>query len=280
MSPVKTWAGLSLDRPRIMGVVNVTPDSFSDGGKFATRDAALRQGERLIAEGADILDIGGESTRPGARPVSPQEEQDRILPVLEAGLPVPLSIDTRHPETMRAAHQGFGAQIWNDVTALTHSPDSFQTAIDLNVCLCLMHMQGQPQTMQANPTYDDVVADVTASLINQATALTQAGKAPQDICLDVGIGFGKTLSHNLQLLKHLDQFTALPFAHLLGVSRKSFIDKAMVSAGRGAVRAEARLPGSLAAAVLAYERGCRLFRVHDVAATRQALEIAHQVIMK
>ena len=275
---VKTWGGLDLETPKLMGVLNVTPDSFSDGGKFASRDTALRQAERLIAEGAHILDIGGESTRPGAKPVSPDQEQDRVLPLVEhlkhAG--VLISIDTRHATTMRAA-AALGAHIWNDVTALKGDPNAFQTALGLGLPLCLMHMQGQPQTMQANPSYDDVVSEVRDELLGQAARLTEAGLDPGLICLDVGIGFGKSLDHNLSLLKTLDRFIELPFAHLLGVSRKSFIEKAMVRAQIGKVTADQRLPGSLATAVLAYQKGCRLFRVHDVAETRQALEIAQQI---
>ena len=269
---VPHWAGLDLSKPHIMGVLNVTPDSFSDGGKFAARDAALRQAEQMIADGASIIDVGGESTRPGAEPVSPDEEQARILPIVEASLPTVISVDTRHAATMRAAASA-GAHVWNDVTALKGDPDSFQTAVDLALPICLMHMQGQPQTMQANPTYRDVVAEVEAELLDQASALEQAGLARELICLDVGIGFGKTLDHNLSLLNALDRFTALPYAHLLGVSRKSFIEKAMGQP----TPADQRLAGSLATAVLAYQAGCRLFRVHDVAATRQALEIARQI---
>ncbi len=274
----RRWAGLNLNRPQIMGVLNVTPDSFSDGGKFVAREAALAKAQQLIAEGAAIIDIGGESTRPGAAPVSPTEEQDRVLPLIEAlaDAPVLLSIDTRHAATARAAI-GAGAHIWNDVTALQGDPDSFQTALDLAAPLCLMHMQGQPQTMQANPAYGDVVAEVKAELLGQAKALTLAGLNPHLICLDVGIGFGKTLDHNLSLLNNLQQFTDLPFAHLLGVSRKSYIEKAMREVGDEALPADQRLPGSLATAVLAYTKGCRLFRVHDVAQTRQALEIAAQI---
>ena len=261
-----------------MGVLNITPDSFSDGGRFASRDAALRQAEAMIAEGADILDIGGESTRPGAQPVSPSQEQDRVLPVLEAlaASGLRLSIDTRHGETARAAVAA-GAHIWNDVTALSGDPKSVETALALGVPLCLMHMQGRPQTMQVNPHYGDVVADVRADLLGRAQSLVDRGLNPALICLDVGIGFGKTLDHNLSLLKHLDSFTALPFAQLLGVSRKSYIDKAMQRLGGPNTPVDQRLPGSLATAVLAYGKGCRLFRVHDVAQTRQALEITHQI---
>ena len=274
----KTWAGLDISRYKIMGVLNVTPDSFSDGGRFATRDRALQQGERLIKDGADILDIGGESTRPGSAPVSPAQEQDRILPLIEAGFPVPISVDTRHPETIRLAYEQGQVKIWNDVTALSGHRDSRQTALDLDVCLCLMHMQGQPQTMQSNPTYGDVVAEVRESLLSLAHALVAAGKPAQALCLDVGIGFGKTLDHNLTLLNNLDQFVDLPFAHLVGLSRKSYISKAMERAGHGSIPVDQRLPGSLSSLILAYQKGCRLFRVHDVAHTRQALEIAEQTL--
>lgn len=258
-----------------MGVLNVTPDSFSDGGRYAHRDAALRQAERLIAEGASILDIGGESTRPGAQAVSPDEEQARIIPVVEAlaGADIRLSIDTRHAATMRAAAQA-GAHIWNDVTALTGDPQSFDTAVQLGLPICLMHMQGQPQTMQANPEYQDVVSEVKTALLAQAAALVEAGLDAENICLDVGIGFGKTLDHNLSLLANLGQFIDLPFAHLLGVSRKSYIEKALGTP----TPTDQRLPGSLATTILAYQQGCRLLRVHDVAETRQALEVARQTL--
>ena len=276
---IASWAGLDLGHPQIMGVLNLTPDSFSDGGKFVGRDAALAQAERMIAEGAAILDLGGESTRPGAVPVSSAEEQDRVLPIIEALADAPplLSIDTRRAATARAAVAA-GAHIWNDVTALQGDPASFQTALDLDLPLCLMHMQGDPQTMQASPAYEDVVAEVKAALLGQTRALTEAGLDPGLICLDLGIGFGKTLDHNLRILNHLDQFIDLPFAHLLGLSRKSYIDKAMRRAGHEGVEVDQRLPGSLASAVLAYAKGCRLFRVHDVRQTRQALEIAAQTL--
>ena len=273
----KVWAGLSLATPRLMGVLNLTPDSFSDGGKFRDPSAALAQARQLIAEGADILDLGGESTRPGATPVSPAQEQDRVLPLIEAlaGQPVRLSIDTRHASTARAAVAA-GAHIWNDVTALTGDRDAVATALDLRVPLCLMHMQGQPQTMQANPQYGDVVAEVREALLARAQTLVVQGLDPSLICLDVGIGFGKTLDHNLRLLANLRQFCDVPYAHLLGVSRKSYIKKA--ASGFGALPPDQRLPGSLATAVLALSQGCRLFRVHDVAATRQALTIAEQIL--
>ena len=273
--PAQIWAGLDLSQPHIMGVLNVTPDSFSDGGKFATRDAALCQAERMVAEGASVIDIGGESTRPGATPITPDEEQARILPLVEAvkvALPVRISIDTRNASTIRAAAQA-GAHIWNDVTALKGDPQSFQTALDLGLPLCLLHMQGQPQTMQAKPVYQDVIADIQAELLEQAQALEIAGFARELICLDVGIGFGKTLVHNLALLAELERFTALPYAHLLGVSRKSFIEKVMGAP----TPVDQRLGGSLAAAILAYQKGCRLFRVHDVDETKQALEMARQI---
>ena len=275
----RIWAGLSLDRPRLMGVINVTPDSFSDGGQFFSLDAALAQAYKLIAESADILDIGGESTRPGAVPVSPEQEQDRVLPLIEAlsQEPVRLSIDTRNASTARAAVAA-GAHIWNDVTALNGDATSLSTALDLQVPLCLMHMQGQPQTMQAKPYYDQVVPNVRTHLLNRADALVTKGFDPSLLCLDVGIGFGKNLDHNLSLLKNLKQFTDLPFAHILGVSRKSYIDKAMTQSGHGSAPVNQRLPGSLATAVLALSNGCRMFRVHDIAETRQALTIAEQIL--
>lgn len=267
---VQSVAGLKLDRPRLMGIVNVTPDSFSDGGQFQAAGAAIAHGLRLAEEGADILDIGGESTRPGAETVSVQEELDRVIPVIEglAGrTDVPLSIDTRKPEVMQAAIRA-GAAMINDVSALTFWDGSLETAASLQVPVILMHAQGTPQTMQAAPHYDDVVGEVMAFLKARLEACIAAGMAKSGLVIDPGIGFGKTLDHNLTLLAQLGRFHELGVPILVGASRKSFIH-----ALAGVPAAEARLPGSLAAGLAAVAAGVQLLRVHDVAATRQALTV-------
>lgn len=272
------FAGLSLQgkrgRPRLMGIVNVTPDSFSDGGAFFDPAKAIAHGLQLLEDGADILDIGGESTRPGARPVSQQEELDRVLPVIEGltkeGAPC-LSIDTRNSVVMRAAI-GSGAHIINDVSALTHDPQSLGVVAKLNVPVVLMHAKGTPQNMQNNPIYDDVVGEVKTYLIQRAEAAEVAGVARSNIAIDPGIGFGKTLQHNLMLLNAMDMFTVLPWPVLLGASRKRFI-----AALDDAAPVDARLGGSLGAMASAYQKGCRLFRVHDVAESRQHLKILHAI---
>ncbi|NJO24244.1 MAG: dihydropteroate synthase [Sphingomonadales bacterium] len=262
-------AGLALDRPRIMGVVNVTPDSFSDGGRYLAADAAIAHGLRLEAEGADILDIGGESTRPGAEPISIEDECRRVLPVIE-GLAkrsrAPLSIDTRNAEVMRRAAQ-VGARIINDVSALAHDPQSLEVAAATGLPVVLMHAQGDPRIMQRNPAYDDVVLDVYDALNARIAACAAAGIPIDRLIVDPGIGFGKTLAHNLALLGALTVFHGLGCPVLLGASRKSFIGKLT-----GAM-AEDRLPGSLAAALLGAAQGVQILRVHDVAATRQALAV-------
>ncbi len=253
-----------------MGVVNATPDSFSDGGRFDTLEAGLCHARRLIAEGADLLDIGGESTRPGADPVPVEVEIARVVPLIaairaESG--VPISVDTMKPDVARAA-VAVGATIWNDVAGLT-APGAPETAAELGCEVMLMHMQGEPRTMQAAPYYDDVVAEVCAFLGERAQAAIAAGVARERIWLDPGIGFGKTLDHNLALLAHLDRLVALGFPVLLGVSRKGFIGR-LDPAG---VDAASRLPGSLAAALAGAAAGVAAVRVHDVAETRQALAI-------
>jgi dihydropteroate synthase len=267
---VTNFAGLSLARPLVMGIVNVTPDSFSDGGDFAESDAAIRHGLKLVEEGADIVDVGGESTRPGSAPVSGDEEWRRVGKVVaalaRAGALV--SIDTRHAETMRRA-LGDGARIVNDVTALTGDADSLDVVAGSSAGVVLMHMQGDPTTMQKDPHYDDVVADVAAYLAARVAACRAAGIAPERIAVDPGIGFGKTLEHNLQLLANCRRLRQLGAALLIGASRKSLIGKL---AGGGAV-AKDRLGGSLAAALAAVAQGADIVRVHDVAATRQALAV-------
>jgi len=256
---------------KIMGVVNVTPDSFLDGGRFLDPAAAIDHALRLAEEGADILDIGGESTRPGAAPVRADEELARVMPVIEglAGkTDAALSIDTRKPEVARAAIAA-GASIWNDISALSHAPESVEAAAELDCGIVLMHAQGDPQTMQDDPHYDDVVAEVLAFLAARVELCVAAGIERSKIIVDPGVGFGKTLAHNLALIANLDRFTALDCRVLLGASRKSFI-AALDRAGL----AEDRLGGSIAAAIEGWRRGAAILRVHDVAATRQALNIA------
>ncbi len=258
---------------KIMGVVNVTPDSFSDGGAYFNPEAAIAHGRRLAEEGADILDIGGESTRPGAETVSADEEASRILPVIEglAGkTAVRLSIDTRKPAVARAAVTA-GADIWNDVSALTFAPDSLETAAALGCDIVLMHAQGAPKTMQDNPSYDDVVGEVYSFLSARADLAIAAGVDRSRIIVDPGIGFGKTLSHNLELLRALDRFSAIGPV-LLGASRKRFI-AALDRDGP----AEKRLGGSIAAALAGAAQGVRYLRVHDVAATRQAIAVQQAI---
>ena len=269
---VTHWAGLDLARPQVMGILNVTPDSFSDGGRFHHVDAALEQAAALRAQGAAIIDVGGESTRPGAAPVSEAEEIDRVRPVIEAlsAEGALVSIDTRKPAVMEAAAAA-GAGIINDVTGLTGDPRSFDTAVALGLPLCLMHMQGEPQTMQADPQYADAPAEVFTFLAGQAMALMDAGLSAEKICLDPGIGFGKTLEHNLQIMARLDELVDAGWPVLLGASRKSFIAK-ITPAG-----AEERLGGSLAAVLAGFGAGVSLFRVHDVKETVQALAVAEAI---
>ena len=255
--------------PRVMGIVNVTPDSFSDGGRFLGPEAAIAHARRLVAEGAEILDIGGESTRPGAEPVSAQDEIARILPVvraMRAESRVALSIDTMKPEVMRAA-AAEGASIWNDVTSLGVAPGAEAVAAELGCEVMLMHMQGEPRTMQDNPVYEDVVREVCEFLQARAEAAMAAGVKREAIWVDPGIGFGKTLEHNLQLLANLDAIKALGFKTVLGVSRKRFLR----AIDKTAVEATDRLGGSLAGAIVGAEAGMDAIRVHDVRETVQAL---------
>jgi len=258
---------LALDRPLVMGVVNVTPDSFYDGGRHAEAAAAIAHARQLAAEGADLLDIGGESSRPGAAPVAAAEELARILPVLEgvADLAVPVSVDTVKPEVMRAV-LARGAAMINDVTALA-APGALELVAASDAAVCLMHMQGSPRTMQADPTYADVTAEVRDFLAGRAAACTKAGVARDRIVVDPGFGFGKTVEHNLTLLARLGDIAALGFPVLAGWSRKSSLGRIT---GRAA---EERLAGSVAAALIAVQRGARIVRVHDVAATRDALAV-------
>jgi dihydropteroate synthase len=260
---------LVFERPLVMGVLNVTPDSFSDGGRYLDPDAAIAQAQRLIDKGADIIDVGGESTRPGADPVDVDEELRRVLPVIAAlrGIGVPLSIDTRHAAVMRAA-LGRGAAIINDVSALTADPDSLAVAAASDAPVILMHARGDPRTMQESPVYEDVVAEVHAYLEQRIEACVGAGIDAARLIVDPGIGFGKTLEHNLTLLRNLHRFHDLGCPLLLGVSRKSFLGRLS-----GGAPAHGRLPGSLAAALAAIHQGVHILRVHDVAETRQALAV-------
>jgi dihydropteroate synthase len=255
-----------------MGILNVTPDSFSDGGVFLSRDAALAQARRMVEEGADIIDVGGESTRPGAEAVSLQAELDRVLPVIEAirrEMPVPVSIDTSKPEVMRAAVEA-GAGFINDVRALRAS-GALETVAALGVAVCLMHMQGEPRSMQADPHYADVVSEVRDFLKARVAACVGAGIPRERLVIDPGFGFGKTLEHNLELLRRLKELTALGLPLLAGLSRKSMIGKAL------GLPVESREQASVALALLAVQNGARLVRVHDVAPTVQALRMYQAV---
>jgi dihydropteroate synthase len=256
-----------LSRPLVMGIVNVTPDSFSDGGQHLHRNAALAHAQQLIAEGADILDIGGESTRPGAQPVSVQEELDRVLPVIEGlhNAPVPISIDTCKHEVMQAAIAA-GAQMVNDINALQDAAAMNIVAAG-NVAVCLMHKQGNPQTMQQQPHYQNVVDEVCAFLRERIAAAEAAGFQRNRIVIDPGFGFGKTLEHNLTLLRELKKLTELGVPLLAGLSRKSMLG---TLTGQDVGQ---RLPASVAAALIAVQRGAKIVRVHDVRATVDALKV-------
>lgn len=257
---------------QVMGIVNVTPDSFSDGGRYFEAGAALEHVRRLIADGADILDIGAESTRPGSDPVGVDEEIARAVPLIRAiraESAIPISIDTMKPQVARAAIAA-GADIWNDVAALGFSDDAAATAAELGCEVVLMHMQGEPRTMQADPHYEDVVAEVCAFLVERADQAMAAGVAREKIWLDPGIGFGKRVEHNLGLLAHLDRVVSLGFPVLLGVSRKRFIASLDPAAGAAL---DGRLAGSLAAGLAGAAAGVAALRVHDVAETVQAVKV-------
>ncbi len=254
----------------IMGVVNVTPDSFSDGGEHFAREAAIAHGRRLVEEGADIVDVGGESTRPGADPVAEDEELQRTQPVVEAlaAAGATVSIDTSKLAVARAALDA-GATFVNDVTAFRHAPELASLVADCGADCCLMHMLGEPRTMQTDPRYDDVVSEVKAFLEERATFAVAEGVPEARIHVDPGIGFGKTLEHNLELLRRLDEIVALGFRVVIGTSRKSFIGRLA-----GVDDPHERVPGTIATNVLALARGATVFRVHDVAPARQALAVA------
>jgi dihydropteroate synthase len=275
LSPQLDCAGrlLKLDRPRVLGIVNVTPDSFSDGGDHATLDAAVAHGLRLAEEGADALDVGGQSTRPGADEISVEEELRRVVPVIEQLVKrssLPISIDTSRSEVMRASVAA-GAGMINDVYALRRE-GSLDAAAALGVPVILMHMKGEPRSMQEAPDYDDVVAEVHRFLAERIFATEMAGISKKNIVVDPGFGFGKTIAHNLLLLSQLERFTELGVPLLAGLSRKKTIGDLT---GRSDPRE--RLHGSVAAALIAAQRGAKLLRVHDVAATVDALKVWNAV---
>ena len=262
---------LTLERPLIMGIVNVTPDSFSDGGLYANKDSAVAHARALLDEGADILDIGGESTRPGAAPVSSDEERRRVLPVIEAlaGSGAAISVDTQKPEIMRDAIAA-GAGMVNDVNALL-APGALETVAPSGAAICLMHKRGDPRTMQDDPRYDDVVGEVRSFLAERVAAARAVGIGAERIVIDPGFGFGKTLEHNLVLLQRLAEFTGLGVAVLAGLSRKSTLGRIT---GRGT---EQRVHAGVAAALIAVQNGAGIVRTHDVAATRDALAVWNAV---
>ena len=263
---------LDLSAPRVMGVLNVTPDSFSDGGRWLAPERAVAQALGMVEAGAAIIDVGGESTRPGATKVDTQQELQRVIPVIEAlrdACPVPVSIDTRKPAVMRAAVAA-GAGLINDINAL-QAPGAMETARSLGVPVCLMHMQGGPESMQDRPQYRQVVPEVRDFLLQRAQACMTAGIRREHILLDPGFGFGKTTMHNLLLLQQLDVLVAAGFPVLVGLSRKSLIGNIL------GLPVDKRLHGGIALAVLAVWQGAQLVRTHDVQATREAIEMCHAV---
>jgi len=265
---------IELDRPRLMGVLNITPDSFSDGGQFLSVAAALAQGRRLAAEGADLIDVGGESTRPGARQVGVQQELDRVLPVLEAlrrDLALPLSIDTTKSAVARAAIAA-GAEFVNDVSGLTFDAQMAAVVADAEAGLFVMHTRGRPETMQTDTCYADLVAEVGAALQASVARAMAAGVKAERIAVDPGIGFGKDVAGNLELLRRLQEFAVLGRPLLLGTSRKSFIGRVL-----GLEDPAARQAGTLATVALGVAGGARLFRVHDVGPAREAALMAWAV---
>jgi dihydropteroate synthase len=263
-----------------MGVLNVTPDSFSDGGAYSDAEAAVERALQMVAEGAALIDIGGESTRPGAAVVSTQEEIDRVVPVIELfsrQSAVPVSLDTSKPEVMRAGVQA-GAQMLNDVRALT-IPGALEAAADLQVPVCLMHMQGTPKNMQNSPIYHDVTNDIKSYLEERVAAAIRAGIRRDQLIVDPGFGFGKTLQHNLQLLRNLDKFVDTDMPLLVGLSRKSMIGKLLenVAPAGASVDIDERLAGSVTLALYAAQKGAHIVRVHDVRETVAALTIAAEL---
>jgi len=262
-----------LTEPQVMGILNVTPDSFSDGGQFLAADSALAQAKKMVADGAGIIDVGGESTRPGAPIVAIEEEINRVVPVIEAiesELDIPISIDTSKPDVMRAAVKA-GAGLINDVRALTVE-GSVEAASELNVPVCLMHAQGTPQTMQDDPQYEDVVAQVKQFLNERIDTCIKAGIARDQLMIDPGFGFGKRARHNLRLMKHLSSFMELDLPVLIGISRKSIIGSLLN------VTMEERLAGSLSMAAVAVWQGAKIVRSHDVRETKQAISLCNYVM--
>ena len=263
---------LDLSAPVVMGILNVTPDSFSDGGRFNERDAALRQAERMLADGAAIIDVGGESTRPGAVPVTEQEELDRVVPIVEAlarELGALVSVDTSTAAVMRDS-AAVGAGLINDVRSLQR-PGALAAAAATDLPVCLMHMQGEPGTMQDDPRYEDVTAEVVAFLEARVKECERAGILRERLLVDPGFGFAKTVAHNLTLMQQMNALQSLALPVLIGVSRKSLFGRVL---GR---EVDERLPGSLAAAVMCVERGARIVRAHDVKETVDAVRFAHAV---
>ena len=252
-----------------MGILNVTPDSFSDGGNFVSTPSALVQARKMVAQGAAILDVGGESTRPGAQAVSVQEELDRVIPIIQAirqEMTIPISIDSSKAEVMRAA-VGAGANIINDVCAL-RGEGALAAAVDMGVPVCLMHMSGEPRTMQLDPQYDNLIKDVMQFLLTRASACESAGIASSDIWLDPGFGFGKTLAHNFQLINALNQFAETGYPILMGVSRKSSIGKLLDERP-----VDGRLAGSLALTMASLQNGAKIIRTHDVLETMDTVRV-------
>jgi dihydropteroate synthase len=267
--PPPSWAGLTLDRPRVMGILNVTPDSFSDGGRYRDPQRAIEAGQAMHAAGADLIDIGGESTRPGAPAVPPEDELARVLPVIRglARAGVSISIDTRNAATMAAALDA-GAAIVNDISALTHDPAAAALVAARRCPVILMHMRGDPATMNARAIYADIAREVAAELADRITAAEAAGITRDAIAIDPGIGFAKLAPHSLELLRRLPELTVLGRPILVGVSRKSFIGRLTEESDP-----QRRFPGSIAAGLFALSRGAHILRVHDVAETVQAIKL-------
>jgi dihydropteroate synthase len=260
---------IQISRPAIMGVLNTTPDSFSDGGQYFDTEKAIESAKRMISQGADIIDVGGESTRPGAQAVSTTDEINRVIPVVEAlhrSTDIPISIDTSKPEVMKLAVKA-GARMVNDVCALSAN-GALETVATLNVDVCLMHMQGSPRTMQKNPTYNNVIDDIKDFFDQRVQACVDAGIAEDKIILDPGFGFGKTLDHNLEILKHLNEFKSFGLPLLAGLSRKSMIGTLLNDRN-----VDGRVIGSVVGAIIATQNGADIVRVHDVLETKDALTI-------
>lgn len=271
VSPLKQSVQLPAARPLIMGVVNVTPDSFSDGGLWVSAEDAVRHAQCLVEQGADVVDIGGESTRPGSKPVGLAEEIRRIMPVVEAlvSMNACVSVDTSKPEVMRIAIEA-GAGMINDVKAL-QEPGALEAVAEGGVMACLMHMQGEPRSMQANPHYGNVVTEVKDFLRDRVDSAKAAGISPEHLVIDPGFGFGKTLEHNIELLRHLDSFLDIGVPLMIGLSRKSMLGKITGN------ETGDRIHASVAAALLAFMKGARILRVHDVKATRDAIAVYNAI---